>query len=271
MICNKPFNKSNQTLAGESKSKNKYAVPALDKGLDVLEYLVSQELPKTQTEIAQGLGRSANEIYRVLVSLEMRGYLVRDELSGRYRVSLKIYNLSRSLSPIDQMRECALPHMEDLAVQIGESCYLCMLYQSQTMVLIHARSQSPISINIAEGTLFSTLESTPGKVLLANSNDAVGAMILERDPCFKKLSKAKQKAIFEELQLIKSQGFCMAPNQLTKGVNDLSVLVGTPYGKVIAALTVSSLSTSMQPKMNEYEIRLLMAETAQRIACQLGC
>ncbi|MGJ8692118.1 MAG: IclR family transcriptional regulator [Thalassotalea sp.] len=252
-------------------STNKYAVPALDKGLDILEYLVSHAGPKTQSEIAQGLGRGANEIYRVLIGLEARGYLVRDESSGRYSVSLKIYNLSRSLSPIDQMRECALPHMEDLAVKIGESCHLSMLYQSQTMVLIHARCHSPISINIAEGTLFQTFTSTPGKVLLANSNESVRAMILERDKDYKKLSKAKQKKLFGELAQIKQSGFYSASNVLTKGVNDFSVIIGEPEGKVIAALTVSSLNASITHELDEQAAKELVITTAKTIAKQLGC
>ena len=250
---------------------NKYAVPALDKGLDILEYLVSQEIPKSQTEIAHDLGRGANEIYRVLVGLEARGYLVRDELSGRYRMSLKIYNLSRSLSPIDQMRQCALPYMEDLAVKSGQSCHLSMLYQSQTMVIVQARSQVPISINITEGTIFPTASTTSGRVLLANSNESVQAMIMERDEKFATLPKAKKARFMTELDEIKAQGFHSAKSEFTEGVCDFAALIGKPEGKVIAALAVSSLTTSMNPTVSDKEIAKLVTLTAQKIATQLGC
>ncbi|WP_026971436.1 IclR family transcriptional regulator [Aliagarivorans marinus] len=256
----------------ESSASKKYAVPALEKGLDVLEFLVTQELPRSQTEIAAALGRSPNEIYRVLVSLEGRGYLLRDELSGKYQATLKIYNLSRRISPIDKMRQCALPHMEDLAFSSGHSCHLCMLYQSQTMVIVHARSHGPVSISIAEGSLFSTTATTSGRVLLANSNPEVRDMILERDEHFTKLSKTGQKALLDQLSEIREQGYHTADSEFTEGVCDTAVLVGEPEGFIIASLAVSSLNTHIGgPTVDQQQMIELLTQTANKIASQLGC
>lgn len=163
-----------------SKEKNtKYAVPALDKGIDILEYLASKAMPLSQTEISQGIERSANEIYRVLVGLESRGYLIRDEVSGKYSLSLKLYSLSRKISPIDQLRQTAIPIMEDFSAQSGYAAHLSILYQSKVMVIVHAKSHAPISLSIAEGTLFPTVDTTSGRVLLANSNEAVKQLIYD--------------------------------------------------------------------------------------------
>ncbi|MEG3768003.1 IclR family transcriptional regulator [Alteromonas sp. 14N.309.X.WAT.G.H12] len=251
--------------------KNKYAVPALDKALDVLEYLVDQELPKSQSEIATALGRNANEIYRVLVNLEARGYLVRDRVSGRYRASLKIYNLSRRISPIDQMRQCALPHMEDLAVTIGHSCHLTMLYQSQTMVIVQARSQVPISLNITEGAIFPTLDTTPGKVLLANSNAAVREMILQRSETYQTYDEGQKTQLLADLEGIRSQGICVAKSHFIEGVTDHAALVGQADGKIIACLVVSTLNTHLAHPQEKNDIICAVADTAKKIAQQLGC
>jgi len=249
---------------------NKYAVPALDKGLDILEYLVTQELPKSQTEIAQGLGRNPNDIYRVLIGLEARGYLLKDELSGRYRLSLKLYNLSRSISPIDQMRQCALPYMEDLAVNIGQSCYLAMLYQSQTMIIVHARGHSPISLNMSEGSLFPTMTTTAGKLLLANSNPAVRDMILERDTEYSKFSKHKRAALITELEEIKHNGCLSAQSPFLEGATDFAALIGRPEGKVIAALAVSPLKSNWSTQIPQELLQTRVVTTANKIALQLG-
>tara|TARA_R110002012_G_scaffold108395_2_gene251005 strand:- start:778 stop:1548 length:771 start_codon:yes stop_codon:yes gene_type:complete len=253
------------------KPTTKYAVPALDKGLDILEYLASQELPRSQSEIAQGLGRSPNEIFRVLVGLEARGYLLRDDVSGRYRISFKLYNLSRSISPIDQMRQCALPYMEDLAVKIGQSCYLCMLYQSQTMVIIQARSHSPVFLNITEGSLFSTRTSTAGKVLLANSNPSVRKMLLEHDPDFASLSKKQQQDLQVEIARIETDGVYVQSNILIDGVTDVATLIGQPQGKVIASLAVSSLNSKLGKQLEQNRLITELTDTAKIITEQLGC
>ncbi|MDU0354884.1 IclR family transcriptional regulator [Paraglaciecola aquimarina] len=252
-------------------TKNKYAVPALDKALDVLEYLVSQEIAKSQTEIAQALGRGPNEIYRVLVNLEGRGYLVRDQLSGHYRASLKMYNLSRRISPIDQLRQCAMPHMEDLAVKIGHSCHLTMLYQSQTMVIVQARSQVPVSVNVTEGALFPTISTTSGKVLLANSNPEVRAMVLERSERYQQFSDEKKRLIDEELRQTREKGTLIAKSFFIEGVSDYAALVGEPDGKVIACLVVSTLNTYKSENEDKADIIDLVKATAEKITVQLGC
>lgn len=249
----------------------KYAVPALDKGLDILEYLTVQILPKTQTEIAQGIGRSANEIYRVLVGLESRGYVIRDELSGRYRLSFKLYNLSRSISPIDQVRQYALPHMEDLAVASGQSCYLSMLYQSQSMVIVQARSHAPVSMNVTEGFCSSTLKSAPGLVLLANSKFEVIEMILARDKLFHKLSKRKKSELEASLVSIRDIGHHISDNQDVSGVHEVTALIGRPEGKIIAALTLSVITNALSDMSDELQLLKQVKEAAEKITLQLSC
>jgi DNA-binding IclR family transcriptional regulator len=48
----------------------RYAAPALEKGLDVLELLASVSEALTHSEIARRLGRTINEVFRMLVCLE---------------------------------------------------------------------------------------------------------------------------------------------------------------------------------------------------------
>jgi DNA-binding IclR family transcriptional regulator len=56
-----------------------YPVPALEKGLDLLEFLSAQGVPQSLADLARGLGRSASEIFRMLNCLERRGYIGRDD------------------------------------------------------------------------------------------------------------------------------------------------------------------------------------------------
>ena len=43
-----------------------YAVPALEKGLDLFEALAGQPEPRSQSDLARALGRSPSEIFRML-------------------------------------------------------------------------------------------------------------------------------------------------------------------------------------------------------------
>ena len=62
----------------------KYRAPALDKGLDILELLARTPGSLNLTEVAQGIGYSKSEIFRMLQVLEARGYLARKDSDGSY-------------------------------------------------------------------------------------------------------------------------------------------------------------------------------------------
>ncbi|MCM2679604.1 IclR family transcriptional regulator [Echinimonas agarilytica] len=250
---------------------NKYAVPALDKGLDILEFLATKDIPLSQKEIADGIDRSANEIYRVLVGLESRGYLIRDDVSGKYRVSLKLFTLSRRLSPIDKLRQTAIPIMEDFAANHGHSCHLSMLHQSQVMVVVQARSPAPVSLAIAEGTLFPSVQSTSGRLLLAHSKEAVRELIYERDEDYVAMNTEQRQALDANLNDIVKKGYCFTHSLLTEGVTVCAAIVGEPNGAVIAALSVSSLTSSIGKDTDQQALIEAVIDTANKISERVGC
>lgn len=65
------------TPSSADTSADRYRAPALDKGLDILELLSEYPDGLTRAEIVKALGRSANEIYRMLERLVARQYVTR--------------------------------------------------------------------------------------------------------------------------------------------------------------------------------------------------
>ena len=63
----------------EDEEDERYRAPALDKGLDILEFLADVDGGLTQAEIAKKLDRSPNEFYRMLDRLVRRGYVTRPD------------------------------------------------------------------------------------------------------------------------------------------------------------------------------------------------
>jgi len=184
----------------------KYQAPALDKGLDILEYLSAQSVPLSQTEIATGIEKTPNEIYRMLMSLESRGYILRDEVSGKYRLSLKLFYLSHRHSPIDELRKAAQFPLEELANTIRQSCHLSIFYMNQVMVIIHAKSPGPIALSIEEGNLFPLPLTASGKVLLAYMPESERSTVLKNNSIFKKYAKQQQEDFLTSLSEIQQTG-----------------------------------------------------------------
>lgn len=253
-----------------TEQAKKYSAPALDKALDILEYLSEESSPRSQTEIAQGLNRGPNEIYRVLIGLEARGYLIRDDLSGKYRLSLKLYTLSHTHSPIEELRRAAFLPMGELAEKIGQSCHLSVPYKNQLLVVGQVKSPDPVSLSIAEGTLFPLLSTTSGRTLLANFDQESIDRALMQDALYKDMSEKEKVTLAQQLSDIKESGYHLAQSNITHGVTDCAAFIGKPGSGLTAAIAVSSLTSIINQQLDKETIAKAVMETAIAINERIG-
>ena len=222
---------------------NKYNAPALDKGLDIIEYLSMKAVPQSQAEIAQGLGKSPNEFYRMLMCLEERGYLIKDIASGKFSLSLKLYQLSHRHSPMDALLKVAKPIMEHLANQSRQSCHLSILQKGKLMVIAQVKSPGPVSLSIEEGSIFPLTKTVSGRTLLAFMDQEEMGRLLKEDVDYNALSKNEKQLLRDNLSSIAQQGYELQESEITKGVRDLAVPVGNPQSGIFCVLAISSLTT----------------------------
>lgn len=253
-----------------TEKATKYQAPALEKGLDILEYLSLKAMPLSQTEIASGINRSPNEIFRMLVCLETRGYIVREEISGKYKLSLKLFNLSHTHSPIDDMRRVAQYPMHELAGLLKQSCHMSVLYHDQLMVIYQSKSPGPIALSIEEGGLFPLLLTASGRVLLAFMTQEERANILKRNKLYQSYSKQQQKSLLLSFDQIQKAGYHVELSNLSKGVTDIVVPIGDPRTQITATLAVSILTTEFNETLSTEEIISEVQKCAKSITSRLG-
>lgn len=248
----------------------KYLAPALDKGLDILEYLSKVAIPQSQIEIAHGLDKSPNEIYRMLVCLEERGYLLKNAASGKYSLSLKLYQLSHRHSPVDGLVKSAKPFMEKLSNETKQSCHLGVLYHGQLMVVSQMKSPGPVTLSIEEGSLFPLIKTTSGRVVLAFLAEKRTKQLLSEDKDYKKLSAKEKTDLKNHLKKIKERGYEIEQSEITMGVTDIAVPVGNVESGLFAVLAISSLSKfADENKSGEMLIKSLI-ETVGGLNTALG-
>ncbi len=114
---------ANETATVAEAESRSYAAPAQEKGLDILETLCRSEQPLSQKDIAQLLGRSVSEIYRMVACLVSRNYLsLVDE--NNYAITTKLFELAHINPPTHRLLFEAMPIMQSLAGELDQSCHL---------------------------------------------------------------------------------------------------------------------------------------------------
>ena len=250
------------------KTQSEYFVPALEKGLDVLEALAIAGTPQTLAELARILNRTSSELFRMIDALEKRSYIVRDPLSGGYELTLKLYQLAHTHSPVDHLLKAAYQPMRNLSEAIHESCHLSVLDRGRLLVVAQAESPEPVRLSVEIGDRPSPLDTTSGALLIAFLKPDRQESFLAGDASYTKLSAAKRKALHADFEKIRADGFYLAYSTRRTGI-DISCLIGNPDVSVTAALGVPFLPGGRN-EGKERKLLPLLQKCARRVTESLG-
>ncbi len=257
-----------EKLLSLEERRTKYSVPALEKALDVLEYLSEQAVPLTQAQLARALKRQAGEIFRMLACLESRGYLRREPVTGAYSLTLKLFELSRTHSPYELLLKVAQPLMRALAEEVRESCHLSVIHHGRVLVLAQAESPRPFRLSVEVGSLHSPMNTTSGRVLLGQMDDAIRDEILGREKQWQQEKPAARQAFLKRLAAIRSRGFERAEGERFVGALDMGVPVGSLQSSMKAALTIAMLKEKGGGSLED--MLPALQQCAEAIALQAG-
>lgn len=255
------------SIKGVQAKNASYAVPALEKGLRILEDLSASERPLSLAELAALQGRSRNELYRMLACLERQGYVQRNPETRHYALSLKLFRLSHNHPPLERLRSAVDRHLRELAAKLGESCHACVLDGSTLTVIAQRSGGERIRLFFDYGAAFDPLETCSGKLLLSRYEGEELHRRLEAT-LWGKLSAAKRSEVLSELEKLRPRDLFREASQLRPGVTDLAVAVGHP-DVVLATLAVSHLPGRPQAK-DITAIEKALRQTARTLETELG-
>jgi len=210
-----------------------YRVPALDKAFDVLELLADSARPLSQTEIAEATGRTIGTLFRVLATLEARGWLLREPDSGLYSFSMAAFDLAHRQPPLRGLLAASLTPMRALSERVRQSCNLSVLDAGAVRVIAQVESPADFGYRVRVGALFPADTTATGAVLTGDARE------LRRD------------------------------DPLQAGITDLVVAIPDGRGAPRAALTVPYVATSFS-RIGGDEVMAAAVQTAAEIAARLA-
>jgi DNA-binding IclR family transcriptional regulator len=248
---------------------DRYRAPALDKGLDILELLAATDGGLSQAEIAKRLGRSHNELYRMLNTLVRRGYVARDE-GDRFSLTLKLFGLAHLHAPVRRMASYATPMMRELAQATQQANQLVVFDRGSVVLIAQQEAPSYWGISIRMGSHVSLFDTGSGQVLLAFRPPEERLMMIAEH-----LRSNEEPSISPEfaarLDEIEARGYAMMPSIQIAGVMNLSAPVLRPDGRALAALTVPYVHLANVPSAPDMMDTLaLIRATAARLSSLAG-
>lgn len=260
--------RSTEKPAPATRTAPRYEAPALEKGLDIVELLAGEPDALMQQQIAQRLGRSSSEIFRMLEVLERRGWLAR-RTDGAYATTLTLFELAHRQAPVHRLLSVALPEMRALARDTGQSNHLVVHHDRRILVLAQVDSPESMGFSVRQGAHFPfRADRVSAWVLSAFQSTARRAELADEmrdgDP-----RAPSRVSLLRRLELIRRRGYEQRRSDTMPGITDLGFPVLDHHGSAIASLAQPYLA-QRDVAMTVEAARERHALAAAHISRQLG-
>lgn len=247
----------------KANGREGYTSPAVDKAVDVIEFLASQGHGVSITAIAEGLDRTVGEIYRIVLALERNRIVTRDETTDRLRLSLRLFELANRFPPVERLIQVARTHMDTLTRRSMQSCHLAVAEEREITVVATRESPLPMRYSVRMGSSFDMFETSSGAVI------AAFATAEQRARWLKWVKPALRSALEPRFEAIRENGYEMRESETVSGLSNISVPIFSQQGRIVAALTVPYLAQK-KATVGPEGVLALQLEAATRMKKELG-
>lgn len=223
------------------------------KGLLVLEAIAEHEgHGRTIEELAAQLDLTRSNVHRTLQTLAYAGYLAKDENTGRYRSTMRLFEMgAKQLSQFD-VRRYAGPFMRDLAEESGETVHLSILEGLDVIYIDKIESPQPVRSYTSIGGRAPAYAVATGKAMLAYQPDGYIERHAKTLTRYTSTTIVSLPVLKEELAKTARVGFAVNRGEWRETVGGIAVAVFNGLDEVVAALGISGPMERLSiARMNE--------------------
>jgi DNA-binding IclR family transcriptional regulator len=244
----------------------KYATPALDKGLDIIEFLAHDPTGATMSQLARELNRTVSEIFRMLLCLERRGYIAQ-VAKDRYSLTLKLFKLVQEHPPTERLIADALPIMQRLAHMTFQSCHIGVIESDRVVILAQVNAPTSQGFFVRLGSTVDIMDSASGYVILAHQDPAQRLRTIA--DWSRETGMKPPGNLTTHLDHLRKVGHERRASYLVKGVVNISFPIFDDRGAPLGALTVPYIEHHKGTYREADAIKAL-GEAAAQITAAIG-
>jgi len=216
-------------------------VPALERGLAVLELVAKSRNGLTFSQVSQYFDFPKSSIHCLLVSLERLGYLQRLESSGRFVAGMNLVRLATVASHAIALRQKAAPLLTELAQRTALTAHMAVLENNEALLVAKVEPSGTRPVATWVGKRIDYHCTSLGKALIAwMSDEEIRSLVRERhmlrhnENTISTLARLK-----ENLMATRAAGYAVDDEEEEIGIRCVGAPVLGISGRVEAAVSVS--------------------------------
>jgi IclR family acetate operon transcriptional repressor len=261
----------------ESQATESYpGTQAVARAIGLLKVFSDAQPEWNLSELAQVTRLNKTTAFRLLAALEAEGLVMRNPLSGGYRLGVELVALGGCAMRSNPLRAMSRPVLESLAQECDEAATLEVLAGSHllgnTHVLIvdEVSSRHPMGMSQDVGSRLPAHATATGKVLLAHmAADALPALLRPPLAQLTEATVTDPARLHTQLEQIRRQGYAITRDELEPGFVAIAAPVYDRDRQAAAAISIGGASLRL-PAARVVEVAALVQMAARQISRQLG-
>lgn len=223
-----------------------YSIAAVGRALDLLEAL-SRIGPAPLAALADSARCTRTAGFRLLRTLEARGFAIQDEARGMWRLGARWGVLGRAAVEQGALAATAMPFLAALGKTSGENVYLRIRdgLESETIAIYQADPGLRLYSEVGKRQ---PLHAGSSRLLLAHAPEQVQTQVLaQRLPRFTPATRTDSAWIAADLQRIRTRGYLLTTDEVVAGAATVAAPVRDASSQVVAVLSISAPTMRMRP------------------------
>lgn len=252
--------------------QDKDHIKSIEKCFVILEGLHSTHQLQTLETISRATGYKKTTCFRILKTLRTLNLVEMAGNGKQYRYGPKLVVLGLSALKTMNLRLAALPILQQLRDETGETVNLSILNDTEIIFIERIMSDYLVNINVNVGDRLPVFCASMGKVILANLSQNRLNKILSLIHFTARTDQTivSEAELVKELEKIRKIGFAINNEELEKGLRAVAAPIFNYTGEAFAAINIA-WTTARHPDDETFEnYAAKIVAAGKQISCLMG-
>jgi DNA-binding IclR family transcriptional regulator len=252
------------------REKSNYTIQSVSHALDVLEQFSGESDELGVTELSKRLKLHKNNVFRLLATLEARGYIEQNKATENYRLGVRCLRLGqRFVSQLGLLRQ-ARPVMRALAQGSRETAIIAVVRNGAIVPLDAVETEQAVRLVSRIGDTQPLHCTAVGKLYLALGDEVLRNSLPDALEKYTEKTIVDRGVLNNQLNKISEHGYAVEIGEHVEDVRAVAVPIRDYTRTVVGSLALAGPGYRLSQERIEKEIVPLIVKAGRDLSSRLG-
>lgn len=253
------------------REKTNYVIQSVAHALDVIEQFAGEVEELGVTELSKRLKLHKNNVFRLLATLESRGYIEQNKATDNYRLGIRCLQIGQTYVSQTGLLRQAHPIMESVVRQCQETVYLSLVRRGAVVPVQSIEADRPVRAISLLGQALPLHCTAAGKVHLAfESEEEIKSSLPETLVRHTESTLVRRSELLADLRKVAERGWAIESGEFLPDLRSIAVPIRDYTRTVVGSLSITAPEYRLPLERIEAEVAAIALAAGRDLSSRLG-